>query len=94
MNAYFAGARCQNAVFERAMMSYANFEEADLTGVDFSGNVIDGVSFIRANLSGARMSWSSYEDPKLNGAVFDRTTTWPEGFSPVIHGAVLRPEDT
>ncbi len=42
---------------------------------------------------GARMCWSSYEDPKLSGAVFDKTTTWPEGFNPMVYGAVLRPGD-
>jgi uncharacterized protein YjbI with pentapeptide repeats len=54
------------------MRSYANFEDADLSGADFSGSAVDGVNFISANLSGARMSWSSYEEPKLKEAVFDK----------------------
>jgi hypothetical protein len=51
----------------------------DLREADFTGARLRRCDFTGANLEGAR----------FDGAVYDRLTTWPAGFDPREHGALL-----
>ncbi len=65
------------ASFRGANLNGATFREADLTGADLKNANLHKASFKSSKLDGAR----------LEGAVFDHWTTWPDGFDPIEAGA-------
>jgi uncharacterized protein YjbI with pentapeptide repeats len=69
----------------------ANLTDADLTRADLThANLIDA-DLTRANLTGANLSGAYLTGADLNAARSDRSTVWPEDFSPSsASGAVLR----
>jgi hypothetical protein len=62
-----------------AILTATNLRGADLTGADLSGARLWECDLRRAKLIGTR----------LEGAVYDCLTRWPEGFDPQAHGARL-----
>jgi uncharacterized protein YjbI with pentapeptide repeats len=51
-----------------------------------------GVNLIGANLSGADLTGADLDCAVLQGALYDKTTQWPEGFDPLSAGAICQDE--
>ncbi|WP_158820326.1 pentapeptide repeat-containing protein [Granulicella sp. S156] len=71
------------------LLYYANFDHADLSGADFSGAAVKDTHFEDCDLRGAIMLAENLDSAHFAGAKFDKHTVWPEGFSPLEHGAIL-----
>lgn len=54
--------------FSRDYDALVNLAGADFTEADLSGTSGGLISFIRTSLHGARLSWSSYQEPSFSGA--------------------------
>jgi uncharacterized protein YjbI with pentapeptide repeats len=65
------------ASFRGANLQGASFCEADLSDADFANADLRRASFLSVKLDGVR----------LDGAVFDSETAWPEDFDPLEAGA-------
>lgn len=81
----FGGADLTHADFRDAILTGASFKDATLKGVCFSGATLLGVDFSGTDLSISR----------LDGAIYDRATTWPKTgrltrFRPSRFGARLQ----
>ncbi len=66
------GANLQSAQLRGADLSYAVLEQANLEAADLRGALLIGTSFRQANL----------KDICLEGADFDASTLFPEGYTP------------
>ena len=54
-------------------------------GANLTGAYLTGADLRRADLTGANLAGVD-----LAGAVADQYTVWPDGFTPVDHGVVVR----
>lgn len=61
---------------------------ADLTGVDLSGVDLSGADMCWAHLVGADLRHVRLVAIRMEGARYDSTTQWPDGFDPEYFGAV------
>jgi uncharacterized protein YjbI with pentapeptide repeats len=78
--ANLAGADLTKAQMNRAILSGAILKGADLAGADLFAAELDRADLTDANLIGTRFLQANLGDAILTGAVWDETTTWPEGF--------------
>jgi RHS repeat-associated protein len=65
-------------------------QNANFTGADLRGAKVEGATFVGAALNGADFRCEGLERANLKGAQADRSTKWPDGFSPRAHGVVIR----
>lgn len=95
--ATFDGATLHEASAQGASMAHATFVGADLTGADFRKCELREADFASANVSGTNFIGSTLRAAKLaavrniynalwENAVYDETTTFPDGFDPHQHG--------
>jgi uncharacterized protein YjbI with pentapeptide repeats len=75
--AILTGADLRGAALERAVCRGARFRGADLGRDNLDA---------RTTLQGADLSTADLHDAKLEGAVYDDDTRFPEGFMPQAHG--------
>lgn len=75
-HARFQFLNLDRALFRGANLQGASFCEADLSNADFANANLRRASFLSVKLDGVR----------LDGAVFDSETAWPEGFDPLKAG--------
>lgn len=75
-----AGAFMRSGGFEGADFTRANLQGANVGRARFAGAVFDGADLRAIDLTEAN----------LNGAQADHFTKWPDGFSPQVHGVVIR----
>ncbi len=88
--AHLRGANLREADLSGADLSRAYLNGANLGGANLDGVNLDGASLGRANLSQADLSGTVFLlYASLNGATYDKATTWPDGFSPEEAGAKL-----
>jgi hypothetical protein len=59
----------------------ARLTDSDLSGANLSNTNLSGVAFRRVKLMDANLVGAN-----LRGAIDDRATRWPAGFSPRAHG--------
>ena len=78
-SANLLGADLRGANLKKADLSKANLTGAHLEGADLRKADIRGTNFLRAELLGA----------KLEAAIYNFVTRWPEGFDPKKSGAKL-----
>nr|WP_267934285.1 pentapeptide repeat-containing protein [Paenibacillus apiarius] len=64
-------------------MSNANLTNANLSGAD-----VWNANFKGTRLLGANMTCTRINDILLEGALFDKDTTWPPLFNPLEYGAI------
>lgn len=76
-----------SSMFEGAERT-GDLRGADLTGVDLSGVDLSGVDMCWAHLVGADLRQARLVEVRLEGARYDSTTQWPDGFDPEYYGAV------
>ncbi len=82
-----------HAELEGADLSNANLSSAILTGAGLKDAKVSGASFGQADLSGADLRGVDLSMAQLTGAnfkhaLYDRETTWPDGFDPKAAGAI------
>lgn len=82
-------ANLTDARLVRADLRAASLIEAQLTHGQFGGADLTGADLTRAELRSANLETAILENTTLDDARYDETTTWPEGFDPVVHGAIL-----
>jgi uncharacterized protein YjbI with pentapeptide repeats len=87
---WFMGANLTDAKLRGARLSGADFTEAWLVRADLSGANLgtDNVGG-STSLKGANLSDAILDDANLTGAIYDRLTRFPDGFSPVLAGMKL-----
>ena len=71
---------------------FSNLQNADLSGMDLSGANLKDANLQDANLQavGDDLQWLA--DANLQGAIYDSTTRFPDGFDVGQSGAIKRPE--
>ncbi len=69
--------------FRGADLDRANFEGASLVLADLREAHLMKANLIGADLRGAKLQSATFKDAK-----YDKTTRWPEGFNPKMHGAI------
>jgi tetratricopeptide (TPR) repeat protein len=74
------------------LLQEADLRGANLRGMDLShlhlGYDLTSAELTRANLMGSVLARATLTDTDLMGARFDHRTEWPEGFEPLMRGAV------
>jgi Pentapeptide repeats (8 copies) len=101
-NVNLEGANISFAVFDDAIMTKAgllgatarsaSFTNAtilgaDLRRVDLRGAVLVNADLRAADLRGAILTDAKIDGVRVDGALFDRLTIWPQGFDPSKHAA-------
>ncbi|HAZ16526.1 MAG: hypothetical protein A3H59_03145 [Candidatus Jacksonbacteria bacterium RIFCSPLOWO2_02_FULL_43_9] len=78
---YFPGARLCDANFSGMSLHSPEFQDADLKRALFVGAIIEGHDWSRSDLRGANFTHAIFlHIPKMENALFDDDTTFPEGF--------------
>ena len=78
-------ANLHEANLSEANLGEANLHVANLSGANLQGANLWGTDLYRADLQGANL-WgadlceANLSDANLRGALWDKTTTWPDGF--------------
>lgn len=75
------------ATLERADLRGANLGGANLRGLSLRAASLQGACLGGAELRHADLRGADLTDAGIEGAVFDATTRWPEGFDAAAHGA-------
>ncbi len=70
------------ANFSRTNWSSSSIVYSNLTGANFQDCTMNGVKLNGSNLSGANFGGCSFKNVSLGGASYDKTTVFPEGFTP------------
>lgn len=87
-NANFSQSSLKNTNLKRANLKETNFSDADLSQAN-----LDESKLIKANLKGATLKGAKLRGDltgiKLENAIYDKDTKWPEGFDPRLAGARL-----
>jgi len=86
LDANLAGAQIMACNLAGANLGYANLEKALISGTILSAAILDG-----ANLSGALLD-GAVKGARLEKAVSDGDTMWPDGFDWVMAGVKLNGE--
>jgi len=71
----------------------ANLTRAELGGAALADVDLRHADLRKANLCGTDLSTANLHDADFMGAVYDRKTTWPEGFSAKTVGAINLDDD-
>lgn len=92
------GAALMSATLVCVQIKGADLSEAIAIGADFTGEDLSssglknadvfGASFVRANLCDVNFEVKRIEGACFSGAIYDEWTVWPEGFDPVVFGAI------
>jgi hypothetical protein len=82
--AYLVNANLRGADLTRANLTGANLTDAILTDAILTGAILRGANLYRANLThailtGANLTHAILRGANLDGAIFDETTTLPDG---------------
>ncbi len=85
----FVNSNFENASFEGCRFEHVWFSNAQLYGTNFQLARFKDVLFDEARIIGADFTGAEFILCNLEGAVFDATTRWPDGFDPIAHGAIL-----
>ena len=80
-------ARLEKADLRGAFMRGANLQGADLREAQLNSADLRAADLRGAWLEGTKMGVKTLTEPNLHGALYDRRTRWPAGFSPQAHGA-------
>lgn len=96
------GVDLRETSFRRACLDGANFQGSDLRNADLKGVTFKGANLRQADLRGAKLDDTTFhvllthymyktelEEANLEGAIYSRSTIWPEFFDPVRAGAIL-----
>ncbi len=78
----FVGANLQNAKLDGANCWRTDFSSANLRDATFSGAELTWSNVVGADLQGADFSGAKLLKTDMSQAVWDETTTWPDGFDP------------
>jgi hypothetical protein len=78
----FFGARLVDVGMRDAHLSGAIFKEAVLIECFFEGADLSGADLREADLRGSNFRRTNLQEAKLEGAIYDETTMFPDGFSP------------
>ena len=97
--ANLSGANLKQAIMSEANLKEANLQQANLqqarlVGADLSGAILVEASLVGTYLSGADLFGTDLFGADLFGAtlkraLYNKETTWPEGFDPKAAGAIL-----
>jgi hypothetical protein len=87
-NIGFVNSNFENTSFEGCAFERVWFSNAQLYGTNFRGARFKDVLFDEALIIGADFSQAEFILCNFQGAQFDPTTRWPEGFDPVSEGAI------
>ena len=68
---------------------FTDFTNADLTKSDLTNANVKGAIFKGAHLEGAVMICQELDMAQLDGAYYNFSTVWPEGFDPISKGAIF-----
>ncbi|HFV0823575.1 TPA: pentapeptide repeat-containing protein [Escherichia coli] len=90
MNAILNNSDFTGSDFSNSRSIGANFEGAILTNSTFCNADVKDSNFSGADLCGANLLCDRYGDINITGALFDKNTSWLEGFDPIAHGAILK----
>lgn len=94
----FNGSSYRGAILTKAQFDHADMYDADLRGVTADGTIFRNAKLIgarfdeRSDLSGACLVDAKFTDAtgldgaRLQGALANGNTTWPDGFDPRAHG--------
>lgn len=83
------GAVVNGAVLKRAKLVGTRLADADLNWVDCSDADLTGADLRRARLGWANLSGAKLADARLEGALYNEDTKWPDGFDPIAAGCIL-----
>ncbi|MCK5522901.1 MAG: pentapeptide repeat-containing protein [Thiomargarita sp.] len=89
MTSDFFGANLMGSKFVNSETMYTDFSNANLYKSDMTNANITGAIFKGAHLEGALLLCQQLDKARLNGAFYDVSTVWPEGFDPTSKGAIL-----
>jgi len=102
-SANLQGAQLESANLQDALLADANLQGAFLrsgnlrgaflAGANMQWAILENADLQEADLQGALLGDATLQGANLDGAYYDRETSWPEGFTPGAHGAVLRGGD-
>ena len=85
-NSRWINIKLNNANLKRIVFSFSN-----LTAIDFSGANLKGANMFAVKLSESNLKNVDLESVNLNQAVYDSTTTFPDGFLPEKRGMIKAP---
>lgn len=89
-NATFQGVDARGSTFKRAVCIGASFFGADLRACDFAGADLTDANLKQARFEGADLTDATLADANVQ-CIYDERTVWPNGFDPVVAGAILAP---
>ncbi|WP_318392856.1 pentapeptide repeat-containing protein [Enterobacter sp.] len=93
MNALLNNSDISGGDFRRSKPIGANFEQCILIKANFNNADVWHANFSGANLCGANLLFKRYEGINITNALFDKNTLWPDGFDPILNGAVYNDAD-
>ncbi|HEX8703951.1 MAG TPA: pentapeptide repeat-containing protein [Myxococcaceae bacterium] len=85
----FAFANFKRAILHRARLHGARLDRASLCGANLQEADLFLASLQGADLRGADLRGASLHEADLEGAQYDHSTQWPQGFDPKAQGALL-----
>lgn len=94
-SAFLANANLSDASLINTNLISINLKDAQLNKTNLAQANLSNAKLIKtnlknANLIGSKLKSADLTGVKLDGAVYNNTTEWPEGFDPKSHGAVLK----
>ncbi|WP_433077106.1 pentapeptide repeat-containing protein [Dactylosporangium sp. CA-052675] len=86
-------ARLRKADLRDCLLGDADLRQAELDGADLRGADLGGADLRGTDLRGTDLRGADLATVRLDGAVADADTRWPDGFDPVFAGVVTPARD-
>ena len=81
------GADLRLSDLRNANLWKANLTEVNFLGADLRNSDLSGADLYQADLRGANLTGAHLVNTNLEKAKYNRFTTWPDGFDPILAGA-------
>ncbi|HAE2269894.1 TPA_asm: pentapeptide repeat-containing protein [Salmonella enterica subsp. salamae serovar 60:g,m,t:z6] len=90
MNAFLDNSDLRGGDFRKSRPIGTHFESSVLSNSNFNGADVWHANFSNANLCGANLLFERYDGINISGVLFNKKTLWPEGFDPILNGAIYK----
>ncbi|MDR6956185.1 uncharacterized protein YjbI with pentapeptide repeats [Pseudomonas brassicacearum] len=90
VNSILTGSKMRGSDLSGSLLMYSDFTKVDLSLANLKDSNVEGCDFRDADFSGADVSVIGLEKCKLQRALYDSSTIWPENFNPAYHGLLKK----
>lgn len=88
ITAHLRNAHLRESILVNCRLIGSRLNNANLIGADLTGANVRGVTFKGANFIRAICKFVHYDSADFEGAIYDDSTVWPEGFDPESRGLI------